>query len=864
VNTNWLIEQIRKEVAGWAKPDSKRERVPDTLVFISNVRLTPAARTGGFDSVLRAISEKIEQMSDSPPPEARGSASKWFQSRLEDLRRTEWRVWDGVQLWALVEKHQEVRRAFPSFLTAADVFSFFTSNSGLEASKHLSDALRSHARTTLLGEGSVYFDEAGAVDGSGIPLHEIIVDLPIMRERPNDASTLLECILTRSEHMLRPELTTVNGPRHVIVTGAPGNGKTTISKFLVQVFRAAYLAGSSNLSQDHRRLIIAVEEVLARFGLRFPSHRRWPMRLDLATYPVTDGDTSPTIIRWIASRISGQADHGDISSRDIRSWFRQWPCLIILDGLDEITDPRTRKNIIARVTEFVNDVEADKGDLLVVLTTRPMGYTENIAPSQFHRVDLGFFETPKALEYGEKAASVRLGKDEERIARVVARLREAANDPSRAHLLRTPLQVLILTIILDSGRDLPPYRYGIFWGYYTAIFAREQGKQGPSGDLLRDHGNLVERLHELAGLELQCRSERGDSSDATLTAKEVETLAWKALDEYGYDPARKDAALLARILAVTTNRLVLLAPRKNGDAFGFDVRSLQELMAARELTQSDTPTAEKSLRVAAASPHWRNTWLFAAGRSFFESRTDPRERITRLVETIDDDAYHRLGSIAPVGPALALDIIDDGMCRNAPKWRTRILAQATHVLQLPHDDDIGAVVTALTRVGDMDPDYRVEIVAAFQRALDGNPMARFTARKLQRKIQLAASSTVKLGPTAAALAGLRELEMSAGLTPSAWPDFREAISLAETTTRKGAELEAAVRLVEKASHNSLSTNEQGFLLEVLRDEDVARILNDSLSLLARTDGNLVRELRIPILDSVHRAPIGHLLPCGCD
>jgi len=60
------------------------------------------------------------------------------------------------------------------------------------------------------------------------------------------------------------------------------------------------------------------------------------------------------------------------------------------------------------------------------------------------------------------------------------------------------------------------------------------------------------------------------------------------------------------------HRLVLIAPRGD-DGYGFDVRSLQELMAAMYVTTGPQDLVTARLRAVAPSPHWRNTWLFAAG-----------------------------------------------------------------------------------------------------------------------------------------------------------------------------------------------------------------------------------------------------------
>jgi hypothetical protein len=73
--------------------------------------------------------------------------------------------------------------------------------------------------------------------------------------------------------------------------------------------------------------------------------------------------------------------------------------------------------------------------------------------------------------------------------------------------------------------------------------------------------------------------------------------------------------LLERIFNAATQRLVLIAPRGH-HGFGFDVRPLQELSAARYLTNGEFDDVASRLRSIAASPHWRNTWIFAAGRVF--------------------------------------------------------------------------------------------------------------------------------------------------------------------------------------------------------------------------------------------------------
>jgi len=84
-------------------------------------------------------------------------------------------------------------------------------------------------------------------------------------------------------------------------------------------------------------------------------------------------------------------------------------------------------------------------------------------------------------------------------------------------------------------------------------------------------------------------------------------------------------------------------------------------MAGLYLTSESDETVKERLALTAAGPHWRNTWLFAAGKMFSQPQRHLHDLIVGLVESIDDASPQRLSKIAPIGPRLALDLIDDGM-----------------------------------------------------------------------------------------------------------------------------------------------------------------------------------------------------------
>ncbi len=238
-NASWLWQEIRKELVAWAEPSGNRSRLPDFMVFITNAPLSAVPEVGGHDKIHQNIKGFIENLRDG----RRDVQESDKRTRLAKLQRLEhvkeWRIWDGNQLSALLATAPGVRRAFSSFLTAPDVFASLHEVTEKLPLEQLEPALREHARTSLIRDGQIYFDEAGSSESAGFDVHQVAVDLPISIPDSATRSSVIPYILQRAEHMLKPGITYVHGPRHIVLTGAPGNGKTTLSKFLVQAFRSA-------------------------------------------------------------------------------------------------------------------------------------------------------------------------------------------------------------------------------------------------------------------------------------------------------------------------------------------------------------------------------------------------------------------------------------------------------------------------------------------------------------------------------------------------------------------------------------------------------------------------------------------------
>lgn len=856
-----FARQIVTELEAWASPDSGRGVVPDQLVFVSNVFLSAVPRYGGYDVVIRKVNNWLLALRDASAQDhldgedERRAREEREGRRYRMGRLRDWKIVDGNHLTGLLDAHEGVRRAVDGFLQVGDVLADLARFTGVLSNGELATALKRHARWALTNERKIYFDEAGA-DPKGFPVEDVVIDLPVRLHATGEQDNVIRYALDRGDRVLRPSLATVDKPRHLVVVGAPGNGKTTVSRFLVHAYRAVWLGEDEDLGDEHRKAVTATAAALGTMGRRPPAHRRWPLRVDLAQFAVEKAtDPNFTLLTFMAQTLSKQAPADRVSKAVLDQWLGAWPSFLILDGLDEVSEPSVRKGLIADIQAFVDEAESNDCDLLVVVTTRPTGYADDMSTDVFERVDLDDLSLADALEYGRRVTQVRVPDDSARRDAVMALLQTASREESLQRLLRTPLQVLIMTIIAESAREFSPSRYGLFWGYYKTIEERERNKPLGSSRLIRDHVAEVLDLHRRAGLLLQRRAETAAGADSLLTQGDLRDIAWHVLNDAGYKPSNDDAPLLGKIVDAATHRLVLLTPQYDG-SLGFDVRSLQELMAALAVTTGTIEDAVPRLKRIAASPHWRNTFLFAAGRYFSEPQPHQKQAVTDLILNLDLDAPERLGVVFPVGPQLAAEIIDDGMA-SEPKYRHRLLGHALTALWHPEAFNDAAYARTLMTAAQSGETSRGLVADGLREALGSTSVPRNAAGRVLQQVGVLATR-VSTRPGVLALTAVKR-NPGRALPPepaSDWDAFHETLTvLAEPSTRTVLDLVAALlrQLTEDPWRPPPRWDED--LQVYLSDPDVAEVVEEALSYVADAQSLLIARIRHAVVSTLWRQPL---------
>lgn len=453
--------------------------------------------------------------------------------------------------------------------------------------------------------------------------------------------------------------------RYVLI-GGPGQGKTTVGQYICQLFRCALLADIPEHKLEDRipPILADIAEQWRESGGELPVARRLPFRIVLSQFAKSlDSGEAVGLLDYLTLQLC-KGSGRKLSPDDIEEILAAYPSLIVLDGLDEVPAASNRDKVMEAVSNFSFEVATGELDVVLVATTRPQGYNREFSPRQYAHHSLVPLGTSDALDYGRRLARNRFGSSTDRAAKVYGRLERAARKPTTAKLMQSPLQVTILTLLVDRMGDPPDERWKLFNEYYKLIVARETERDVPTAAVLRDHGDEIHAIHGRVGVTLQVESERSGGTDARLTKAQFEQLVSDYLTEEKYT-GEQHATLTSEVIEAAANRLVFLVGLEK-DQVGFEIRSLQEFMAAEAIIDGKDENVQSRLRAIAPLDHWRNVFLFAAGKIFAERR-HLRDTVQVICENLNRTDSDRASGLLLVGSQLALDLLEDGPARKSPE-----------------------------------------------------------------------------------------------------------------------------------------------------------------------------------------------------
>lgn len=481
-----------------------------------------------------------------------------------------------------------------------------------------------------------------------------------------------------------------------LLIGGPGQGKSTLGQLACQLHRAALIRPvASELTAAQRDLVNSFIPAtkgpksrveVNRLGL--PSTPLLPLQVTLPDYaawaarsaPRQTQDRSPSLLQFLADLPSAKAVGLDAAK--LFQLICVQPSLLVLDGFDEVGATQDRTRIVAAARELLTALSDRSALSQILATTRPQGYADELSQIgvKLQKVFLAPLTRDEALQYAKKLIEAKIsGADQQ--AKALRQINEAAAEPATERLLTTPLQVTILTALVQQLGRAPRERWNLFSRYFAYTFDREIERGTYASALLAEHRSHIERIHARVALLLQVEAERDGGAAARMTKARLEEVIAEVLAE---DEVAKDqrTELIRQIASAAENRLVFLVEPEPGK-FGFEIRSLQEFMAAWALTSGRDSEVEARLYQVSKAPMFRNVALFIASRLFSEGSPLRDTLADRICASLDEDRSDELASVSRAGSLLALETLEEGAALSQPKRARALMAKAVGLISLP-------------------------------------------------------------------------------------------------------------------------------------------------------------------------------------
>jgi hypothetical protein len=254
---------------------------------------------------------------------------------------------------------------------------------------------------------------------------------------------------------VRPPVRTVrealDGAEHLVVTGGPGQGKSTLSLRLAADIAAQWTAPTSTsaspLAEPVVPLRLTARELAARLDLPWPQALADSVRCNYGALLRCDIG-APVLTQRVAGC--------------------RW--LLLVDGLDEVADSVERDYLVTVLSAWASEAGSP---YRVVLTTRPI---EGAALAPLQRAQAARYE----LQPFDEEALRRFAENwfaEEGANRFVRQTRDAHLD----ELVRVPLLATIAAIIFEQhdDRPLPDNQYELYEAYLEYLRSGRPVAPGP-------------------------------------------------------------------------------------------------------------------------------------------------------------------------------------------------------------------------------------------------------------------------------------------------------------------------------------------------------------------------------------------------
>ncbi|MBO1072079.1 MAG: tetratricopeptide repeat protein [Dolichospermum sp. DEX189] len=425
----------------------------------------------------------------------------------------------------------------------------------------------------------------------------------------------------------------VKANSYSVILGAPGAGKTTLLRYLALHFATA--------KRDDQETVIGGEakEDLGKTLL--------PIFFRIADYAeklkqqpnLTLTEYLRQFYRQWEAHFQTQGEMGTEVSAFLLDAMRQGKCLMLLDGLDEVFDQESRRQIVESINQFVNDFSNNK----YVITSRIAGYRDVQLSSRFAEYMIEDMSSEKVEQFlyrwcrtVEKAQQPDANEEQlqrkgnEQAQNIVNAIQE---NEGVKRLTANPLLLTILALIHRNGERLPNRRVRLYeLAVQTLIEDWQLSKKLPDAPkvVLRE----TEVVELLAPLAYWMHEEK---PSGLVTETEVQQqLATKMAELNDAEPesdlVRQAVGEFLRKVRETTGLFVERAP----GVYGFMHLTFEEYFAARYIAGNDQNEILQLIQKHLHEPRWNEPILLALGYYGDYSTGQVKKLVDKLFINLQD------------------------------------------------------------------------------------------------------------------------------------------------------------------------------------------------------------------------------------
>jgi hypothetical protein len=596
-----IEEVVRKEKS---KIDKLRARGPIKYYLITNVKGTAHLDSGSIDRVDAVLSEALGI-----------EAYCWWR---DDIDRR-------------LDNAASIKWSYPEILKATDLLEKLVAGQLGDDEERRRSAIRAYMTAQYNDDQELKFKQTDLRS----TMTELFFDLPMRPQyRLSDRAeghVIGIRRVNRSERwyhrdvMFEAERGSLNAAQHfihspafanyenVVLEGAPGQGKSTITQYLCQVLRMQLLGKNGDLQAVHESLRGSQLRIPFRVDLR--DLAKWISGIDpfkSKLHPL-DEQEPRSLEGFLAGQVRFVSGGHSFNVSDLTAVARASHMLLALDGFDEVAEINLRQQLVAEITKGTSRLISAGGfSVQTIVTSRPAAFAKSV---RFPRDSWSYFELlpleqPQIEEYTGRWTKAKGLKDSEAAA-LRKTLDVKLREPHTQYLAKNPMQLtILLSLINNRGASLPEKRTAMYDAYMDMFFSRESEKS----EVVRDNRDLLIDIHRFLAWNLQTAAESGDNGSIEHGALRI--MLFSYLDREGEDTSIVDILFNGII-----ERVGALVSRVQ-DTYEFEVQPLREYFAAKHLYETapypsdDNPlSGDKFDRFKAlvVNPYWLNVARFYGG-----------------------------------------------------------------------------------------------------------------------------------------------------------------------------------------------------------------------------------------------------------